>query len=96
MPASSGQQEVNRVAGLAVCFLLTLTYSLTLKIESVCCSEMLINFYQTTWRHVPEDSTLHTQSVFYPQVRDQVSHLYKMEGKIIIFVLFISWSSGPL
>jgi hypothetical protein len=29
----SKQQEVNRVAGLAVCFLLTIAYSLTLKTE---------------------------------------------------------------
>jgi hypothetical protein len=28
--------------------------------EAVSTSEMSVNFYQTTWRNIPEDSHLHT------------------------------------
>jgi hypothetical protein len=31
----------------------------TLKMEAVCSSEILIEFQQTTWRSSPEDSTAH-------------------------------------
>jgi hypothetical protein len=32
---------------------------LTMKMEGVCSNETSVNFYQATWRHIPEDSTLH-------------------------------------
>jgi hypothetical protein len=35
-----------------------LAYS-TLKMEAIGSSGTLVNFYQTTWRHIPEGSTLH-------------------------------------
>jgi hypothetical protein len=31
-------------------------YSLTLKMEAICSSEMLVNFQWTTWHYIPEDS----------------------------------------
>jgi hypothetical protein len=34
-------------------------YSSTLKMEATRSYEQSVNFYQTTWRHIPEDSTLH-------------------------------------
>jgi hypothetical protein len=41
---------------------LTLTscsaYSSTLKMEAICSSETLVDFQRTTWRYIPEDSTL--------------------------------------
>jgi hypothetical protein len=33
-------------------------YSLTLKMEAICYSEMSVNFQWTTWRYITEDSTL--------------------------------------
>jgi hypothetical protein len=35
------------------------SYSWILKMEEVYSSETLINFYQTTWHHILEDSMLH-------------------------------------
>jgi hypothetical protein len=44
----------------AACFLLItcLAYSLALKMEAVHPFRMLVNFHQTTLRHIPEDRTL--------------------------------------
>jgi hypothetical protein len=39
-----------------------LTHSLTLKMETENSSETSVNFYRTIWRHVPQDSTLHSHS----------------------------------
>jgi hypothetical protein len=36
-------------------------YSLTLKMEAVCCSEMLMNIYSTAPHYILEDSTLYCQ-----------------------------------
>jgi hypothetical protein len=36
-----------------------LAYSLTLKMEALHLSKMLVNFYQTTWRHIQEASHHH-------------------------------------
>jgi hypothetical protein len=35
------------------------TYWFTLKIKAAGFSEMLVTFYQTRWRHIPEDSNIH-------------------------------------
>jgi hypothetical protein len=43
----------------SLCLRLALAYSLSLKMEAVCSSEMSVNLYQTIWRHSPQDSTLH-------------------------------------
>jgi hypothetical protein len=40
--------------------LLCLAFSLSLKMELVFSSEMMINFYQTTWCWIPECSTFHS------------------------------------
>jgi hypothetical protein len=37
-----------------------LTDTFTLKMEAVFASETSVNIYQTTRRHIPEDSTLHS------------------------------------
>jgi hypothetical protein len=37
-----------------------LAYSLTLKMEPVCSSKILVNFYQTMQHHIPEGSVLFT------------------------------------
>jgi hypothetical protein len=34
-------------------------YSAILKMEAMCSSEMSVDFQQTTWHYIPEDSTLH-------------------------------------
>jgi hypothetical protein len=39
-----------------------MTYSLTLKIEEVYSSKMLVHFYQITWHFIPENSTFHRVS----------------------------------
>jgi hypothetical protein len=31
-----------------------------IRVEAASTSEMSVNFYQTTWRYIPEDSHLHT------------------------------------
>jgi hypothetical protein len=38
-----------------------LHHQIALKIEAASTSEMLVNFYQTTWRYTPEDSHLRIQ-----------------------------------
>jgi hypothetical protein len=38
-------------------------YSSTLKMEAVHSSEALVNIYQTTWQHIPEDSLFHVNLV---------------------------------
>jgi hypothetical protein len=47
------------------CLLARPAYSLILKMEVVCSSEMLVNFYLTTWRHIAEKmlfiSSLHVE-----------------------------------
>jgi hypothetical protein len=47
---------------LVTCFLLVscLVYSLTVKMEAVYFSEMLVNFYRNTWHHISEDGILHS------------------------------------
>jgi hypothetical protein len=39
----------------------------TLKIEAEAYSEMLVNIYQTTWHHVPEDSENLVSNYIAPQ-----------------------------
>jgi hypothetical protein len=39
-------------------------YSLTLKMEAMCSSEMSVDFQQTVRRYAPEDSTLHVIFMF--------------------------------
>jgi hypothetical protein len=41
---------------LLTCF----AYSLKLNIEAACSSRTSVNLCQTTWLHIPEDSTLHS------------------------------------
>jgi hypothetical protein len=47
---------------LATYFMLVscVAYSLTLKMETTCSSETLVEFQWTTWRYIPEDRTLHS------------------------------------
>jgi hypothetical protein len=48
---------------LAACFLLVarLAFTSTLKMEAASSSEMSVNACQTTWYHIPKDSTLRRQ-----------------------------------
>jgi hypothetical protein len=48
------------LALLAACIMLVacLAHSSTLKMEAVYSSEMLVNFYQITWRHFPDGGIL--------------------------------------
>jgi hypothetical protein len=48
-------------------------YSFTLKMETVSSSETLLNLYQTTWCHIPDDTT-----------RNQDDHIYQ-NTHIILF-----------
>jgi hypothetical protein len=50
-----------REALLATCFVLLFcfAYSSTLKIEVTCSSETSVYLQRTTWRHIPEDRTIH-------------------------------------
>jgi hypothetical protein len=58
LPPSSDLKNklTKQQAVLLVCF----TYSLTLKMGPVHFIKMLVNFYHTTWPHIPEDGTLHS------------------------------------
>jgi hypothetical protein len=102
MPASSGEwakqttgkeQAVNRVAGLAVCFLLGLLFG------PENWGNMLVwnggKLLQTTWRHIPEDILFILNLCSALRARDQVLHPYKTKGKIVGFYIFIFWSSDP-
>jgi hypothetical protein len=51
------QRNILCYAHIVAC--LVYKYPLTLKIETICPSEILENFCHTTWHHVPEDSSLH-------------------------------------
>jgi hypothetical protein len=48
------------LGGFATCFMLAscLAYSMTLKTEATCSSEMFVDFQMTTWHYVAEDRTL--------------------------------------
>jgi hypothetical protein len=39
-------------------------YFSTLNMEAICSSEMSVDFQRTTWRYIPESSTLHTFLLF--------------------------------
>jgi hypothetical protein len=41
-----------------------LAYSLTLKMKKISSSEMLVDFWRTTQRFIPEDTTLHLKFGF--------------------------------
>jgi hypothetical protein len=58
-------QETSQ-ALLATCLLLVsgLTYSLTLKMETIYSSETSVNFQRTTRNSVPEDIALHLNTVY--------------------------------
>jgi hypothetical protein len=45
---------------IAACFMLVsyFAYSSTLKMEVMCSSKTLVDYYWTTWRYIPEDGTL--------------------------------------
>jgi hypothetical protein len=53
-------EQVMRLALPTACSLLVVcsAYPLTLKMEAIYSTEVLINFYQTTQCHIPEDNTL--------------------------------------
>jgi hypothetical protein len=51
------QRNILRFVCIVAC--LVYKYSLTLKMEAVCPSEILVNIYYTAWHHIPEDSSLH-------------------------------------
>jgi hypothetical protein len=55
---------------LAACILLVafLAYFSTLKMDAIFSSEMSVNFYYTTGRHIPEDSILHSHR---PELSDR-------------------------
>jgi hypothetical protein len=38
---------------------------IALMMEAVCTSETSVNIYLTTWQYIPEDSTLHSQYLYY-------------------------------
>jgi hypothetical protein len=37
-------------------------------VEAERISEMLVNFYKTTWRYNPEDGHLRTEFIYIPQI----------------------------
>jgi hypothetical protein len=41
------------------------SYSLTLKMKAICSSDMLVNLYQTTWCHIPEDMDTTTNTSYF-------------------------------
>jgi hypothetical protein len=57
--------QTNEVDLLAVC----LDYALTLKLESVYSFKISGNFYQTKWRHIPEDSKCRENHEFHISLR---------------------------
>jgi hypothetical protein len=62
--------------------------------ETVFSSEMSVNFFQTARRHIPENATprsYHNETLKshlnlrpFPEARDQVSHEYKITGKVVL------------
>jgi hypothetical protein len=47
--------------------------SSTLKMETICSSETSVDFQQTTWRYIPEDSTLHLHLANYFNYNDIIT-----------------------
>jgi hypothetical protein len=56
-----------------------------LKMEAVHSSETLVNFYQTAWHLIPEDSTLHyllvTHSAMFQFKRNGVVRIFGTRGR---------------
>jgi hypothetical protein len=72
-------------------FLLVARLALTPQMEAVWSSETSINFYQTTWRHMPEDGSL--QGVWSPSNKNSVRRSDKT-GDTILSREGVSDSSG--
>jgi hypothetical protein len=50
-------------------------YSLVLKMEAIGCSETSVDFQQTTWRYMPEDSTLNKTRCWVSRILMFLFHL---------------------
>jgi hypothetical protein len=59
-----GVKEAKQETSKNVChqlhLIFCLAYSSALKMDVICSSEMLVDFYETTWCHISEDSTSHS------------------------------------
>jgi hypothetical protein len=77
---------------LVACFLLVvyLTYSLTPKMEAVHSSILSANFYQTTWHHIPEDSTVLSMFLFYCFSHQHIAEQGLLSSVGRIFVSLVS------
>jgi hypothetical protein len=60
----------------ALCWLLGLAYSSTLKVEVTCSSETLADFQQTTQLYIPEDRTLSSKVILEVNNKDAVKHIF--------------------
>jgi hypothetical protein len=51
--------------------------SLTIKMEAVYSPKTLVNFYQTTWCHIPDNGTLHSHHCETLNTHTKQNFLYK-------------------
>jgi hypothetical protein len=82
MGGASFSETLVSINLLAARFMLVscLSYSSTLKMEMTCSSEMLIDFQQTTWLFIPEDTGLHNhrcENLIYYSLISKTTSLYR-------------------
>jgi hypothetical protein len=67
-------------------------YSPILEIEAICSSEMSVDSQRTTWRYIPEDSTLHNH-----RCEDLKTFMFrKYVGVMLIFPITVAMLSKAL
>jgi hypothetical protein len=58
-------------------------YSSTLKVEAMYSSEAAIDFQRTTWRYIPEDSTLHNHR--FDNLKSYIDNIYYILVSTTVF-----------
>jgi hypothetical protein len=80
-----GQARNHPEAGSSICYPLYtgfLAYFPTLKVEVTCSSEMPVDFEQTAWSYIPEDTNLHQTACLFTlqtlNLKMEAVHSFKM------------------
>jgi hypothetical protein len=77
---------------VATCFLLVpcFIYSLAQKMEVICSSEIMVDFYQTTWHYNAEDTSLYYNIIYNLKNSGQTVIIFSMKQKMSGLLLKIS------
>jgi hypothetical protein len=75
-------------------------YSATLKMEAICCSEMLVDIQWTTWHYIVENSILHNHCCenlkFYIVFSTSCIRHHKIENNITVLNICGALVRSPL